>query len=342
MFSSSFILTWALAIAATAPVYAGLNENYINCSGTPGVLVKSCAVTQNAILIDAQPFESNFYVSYQMTCNRNYRGPKPSFSKVSLENGQSLTLQYNDDQTGLLVGTGLGPLTLGDVKPIDLVNLQFNDCQLIFTALTTRPSDRMVTQWEGEKAAKRAVRAEYLRLTKEQVKLNTSQLAGQQGNLYFRTGQKIASACLIGRYESEPLYSDVIADLKNNYIASFGEDFSVTPEQCAARTLPKPSLHGLTCDVFTAEGLQKQLARNLTQADRFFYETCQIENNYNELLTWFQHKQTELAALIGEVELEGLADIKASLQTLLQNIDQVTNGSCTEKSCQVVDVAMGS
>lgn len=119
-------------------IYAG--PNLITCLGNPGTLVNKCAVAQDTVLAGVQPHDSEFYVSYKMTCDRNYRGPKPSFINISLENGQALNLQYNFEGSNLLVGTGVGPLILRDSKPIDLINLQFNECHLVFHNIETRYS----------------------------------------------------------------------------------------------------------------------------------------------------------------------------------------------------------
>jgi hypothetical protein len=122
-----------LAISAGATSFAQINSNLIACQGIQGHLVNRCHLAQETVLARAQPYESEFRVDYRMTCNRNYRGPKASFTSVFLENGQALNLQYNYEGSNLLVGTGIGPLVLRDVKPVDLANMQFNECQLVFT-----------------------------------------------------------------------------------------------------------------------------------------------------------------------------------------------------------------
>lgn len=338
-YTKLFLATF-LCLSGASAAQGSVHTNLISCQGTQGSLVNKCQVAQETVLAAVQPYESDFRVDYRMTCNRNYRGPKPSFSSLILENGQSLALQYNFEGSNLLVGTGNGPLILRDAKPIDLSNLQFNGCELVFTKVTASPSARVLAEREAEKARQRAVRTEYLRLTREQVELNSDQLVGQQSNLYFRTGQRIASACLIRRYETDPIYQDLIADLRNSYVATFGSDASVTAEECASRSLPKVSLRGLTCDLFTVEGIQKQLARGIPAEDRFFYESCQIELNYTALLDWFDQKKTELSKVIAEVEAEGLADIRAELEGVFRKVDSALGSSCSESSCQVVDVAV--
>ena len=85
------------------------------------------------------------------------------------------------------------------------------------------------------------------------------------------------------------------------------------------------------------EGIQKQLAKAIPQQDRFFYETCLVEINYNSLLSWFQSKKDELTQTIASVQIEGLEDIRQGLSDLASKVDSAVSKACSETTCEVVD-----
>lgn len=126
-----------------------LNNNIMRCNLKNG-LQRDCAVPQNLEVLPRQEIESDFYVSYALSCDRKYSGPKPSTIQLRLDSGSALTLNYKDAQSRVLVGSGMGPMTLTDSLPQELANRSFGDCQLSFSELRATPSAKVRAVWEAE------------------------------------------------------------------------------------------------------------------------------------------------------------------------------------------------
>ncbi len=127
-------------------------DNLISCGTSAGFLFR-CAIPTTTSLLSAQSVESNYSLSYQMTCNRNYPGPVASRLRVSLSDGTPFVLNYNDTKQNTVVGTGKGELTLVDSFPKELAGLKYQDCSLKIWDVKASPSAKVVEAWKAEKAS---------------------------------------------------------------------------------------------------------------------------------------------------------------------------------------------
>ena len=127
-------------------------DNLISCGSSAGFQFR-CSVPDMTSLLAAQSVESDYKISYQLTCNRNYPGPVPSQLRMSLSNGASLTLNYNDRQENILVGTGSGELALVDSNPKEMAVLKFRECSLKIWDVKATPSTTVVAAWAAEKTS---------------------------------------------------------------------------------------------------------------------------------------------------------------------------------------------
>ncbi len=125
-------------------------ENLISCGTSAGYQFR-CSIPATTILLQAQPVESDYSLSYQMTCDRNYPDPVASRIKISIANGTTFTLNYKDKKESVKVGTGTGELSLFDSFPKELAGLKFQECSLKIWDVKATPSTRVVNAWKAEK-----------------------------------------------------------------------------------------------------------------------------------------------------------------------------------------------
>ncbi len=146
------------ALLASESIYANslANTNLISCDPSSG-LQKNCHIQQDLQLIDKQSVESDFFVSYSMSCDRKYPGPLASKIAVKVSDGSSLTLNYKDSQTNILVGSGFGPLTMSDSLPNELGFRSFGSCDLVFSQIIAKPSQKVKAVWQSELDGVRAL-----------------------------------------------------------------------------------------------------------------------------------------------------------------------------------------
>lgn len=147
----------ALALfASPAAAEVLLNVNLMRCE-LQGGLQRNCAVPQGLELLAQQEVESDFYVYYTLSCDRNYSGPQPSRIQLGLDSGLPFTLNYKDSQNRAMVGTGFGPLVLSDSFPKELEYRSFKECQLSFSEVRAVPSARVRSVWQAELVGKLAL-----------------------------------------------------------------------------------------------------------------------------------------------------------------------------------------
>ncbi len=130
-----------------------IGRELISCEAK-GRFVESCFVTPSTLL-DRMATESDFYVSYTLTCDRANGSARPSAIQVSLADGASVFLNYSETKTDLYVGRGFGPLSLNDTSPVQLKSRLFSSgCSLTFAAITAKPSPEVLARMAAEKSDK--------------------------------------------------------------------------------------------------------------------------------------------------------------------------------------------
>ncbi len=298
--SHQLLIVLIMSLAFSLPMEASVDENQIQCSNHAGGGVSSCAVNQNAILAEVQPYESDFLINYKMTCNRNFRGPRPSFIGVFVEGGGSLSLQYNFEGNDLLVGTGMGPLVLRDTKPFDLITYQFKDCQLVFNKIVTRPSAKMQLAWSQTEAAYDALLAE-----KE---LKSNEMSRIISKLSSLAGDKDSFNCLVSKSQEDPLLVGIFKDLKSEYENLYGA-FESIGTQCGSDAVNSLSLNIDFCRSHPGD------------LDSYF---CVVFDKYSQLEHWY------------DSALEKIEDIKMqnnqAPELLLQKINRIEQDLIGEQS----------
>ncbi|MBC7531601.1 MAG: hypothetical protein H7318_08485 [Oligoflexus sp.] len=143
---------FALAVLILTPNLKAntlVNNNLMTCDSGPS-LQKNCHVQQGLELIPKQGIESDFHVSYKLTCDRKYKGPVPSKISIQVQDGSTTILNYKDEQVDVLIGTGYGPLTIQDALPQELAFRSFADCQLSFSSILSTPSQRVRSVWQAQ------------------------------------------------------------------------------------------------------------------------------------------------------------------------------------------------
>lgn len=337
-------LSIALFLLLTIPVNsnaAPIDQNLVSCSGNPGTMVQACSIA-NQEMAPAQPYDSDFYVSYRMSCNRSYPGPKPSRVQVKLENGQALTLNYNEDAAEVLVGTGRGPLTLTDTLPNELKNYRFNTCDLVFTKVRVEMGAAERQRIEDEKKAVREAHLTYLENLNQQVEFNRPLLLSQQAGLYFRMKLRTDAACLISRWANDDLFAEVVEDMKEKFASSFGP-LEASTLDCSSQVYPELEMGGMKCSLFKLEGVSAMLANpDLPPQNRFFFETCVAEKNYLALYEWYAARAPELEQKLQEIQALGISDLTAQAEDLADKVHALLAGSCTSTSCPTKDVPVSS
>ena len=126
-----------------------LNKNLMTCDPKNGVET-NCRITEGLVLTPIQPVESDFYVSYAMTCNRGYPNPVPSKISLKIENGNGLILNYKDSKVSSFVGTGVGPLIISDSFPKELAFRSHGSCELVLNNISVHPSASIKAVWNAE------------------------------------------------------------------------------------------------------------------------------------------------------------------------------------------------
>lgn len=332
-----FLAIAAVIVPAQAFAFS-FNQNSIECSGTQGSLVEKCILPSTQIA-PAQTTDSDFFISYSMTCDQGTDGPERSSLVASLPNGKEISLNSNQPSlSNVYIGSGVGPLVLKDNSPDELMNGRFNDCQLLISVVRVELSAAELARRSAETAAVREKHATLLQSTKQEIELHRQMLVSLQSSLYFRSGQRNEMACLIKTWSNDEIFVEMVVDLKTKYESVFGE-FKEAEFDCTAKKFPQLSNEGMTCSDYTVEGVQKAL-RNMAISlnSRYFYESCSTEKSYSQLLSWYEEQSKTLGAAILQIKAAELPDLTNELEGLHKEVSSILERTCTPEKCAVVPV----
>lgn len=197
-------------------------ENLIRCQSDLGY--DSYCKASTGMLLEAQPFHSTFFMTYDMSCDPGLTSPRPSALKLVIhtENGQKneRMIAFKSVET-LEPIDGFGPIELIDIRPSELNSKHYQPgCNLSITI--EKSKSQRTLQQERERMA----RIDGYLLQAERVSADEFRLMMLFHADIMRTARDKALACVIRKSESDPLYLDIASELKLTYLLIFGEEYS--------------------------------------------------------------------------------------------------------------------
>ena len=118
----------------------------------------------------------------------------------------------------------------------------------------------------------------FLESIKPYIKRNTIEMSKAQINYLFNSGLKEQTSCLIKRWSDDPLYEDVVSDMKNTFSASFGDEYKKDAYACdgvrsdLVKTPETEICEDLKCSKY--QKIKMIASGSLSPSDVFSYNTC--------------------------------------------------------------------
>jgi hypothetical protein len=296
------LLLAALIFISTLPAYSFINSNLISCPDRSGGYLFHCAIAQNLELKGAQPYESDFFVSYTLTCNRGYAGPVPSKMELRLEKGTSFPMNFNSSVERIKVGTGYGPLTIFDTLPQQLYLRPLAECSLTFSSIEAVPSAATAQKLEQISATLKDINSNLAAKEKEAVTYYSNFISDAAG--------KEALYCLIKNYDDPIINSEeLLKELKNLYFSQYSDTYVEGKYACPVVT--------------KAADVAQQC-----ETDPYSQRACAFYTLHKRAKEWMTTKMTELESFdsfAGSPFRESVSAAKAKLTAILSKLSPKGN-----------------
>jgi hypothetical protein len=158
-----------------------------------------------------------------------------------------------------------------------------------------------VAKWnECEVRKTRAELTEYIQGVESNLDLMGKELIENSRNLLKLTGNEIGMACYIKRWESDPLYRDVIEELKTTQFPElFGVPYDPTKYDCSS-----PSELTLSTETCSDSTLR-----------------CKFQTGYNAAFEFFKSNKTEVITLLDDLVARTDSTYKTKLEELNSKLD---------------------
>lgn len=165
----------------------------------------------------------------------------------------------------------------------------------------------------------------YMALTEPYIAINAINMAKAQASYLFSSGQKKLSSCLIERWDSNLLYEEIVSDMKNFYLAMYGEDFLAGVYECQKETgIEEPILNDSTCAEYSLYQITESIEKeDLSLTDRRFFEVCQELQVYQMYQKWFKDNIKEVRNLQKDLVASTSSEYQRKLEDLLIKLESV-------------------
>lgn len=169
----------------------------------------------------------------------------------------------------------------------------------------------------------------YIDATSETLVTYSEVLPSRQGELFARLKSENGMGCTIRKYDTtDALFEDVVKDLKEQFLIIFGYQVEDATLDCRPETLKgaaiKVMLSDIDCDNLSKDAiasLAKPESSSEAQLARF-KQTCTLKKSYDALVTWFETKEDETAALISDLAAQADPSAKQRLVELQSKLAQ--------------------
>jgi hypothetical protein len=180
----------------------------------------------------------------------------------------------------------------------------------------------------------------YIDANAANIPLLSQQLAVAQGGYIFGSKQAKLASCLIKRHQNDPLYEDVVIDLKATYTAMFGIAYDDSQFDCdnSLETV-EYTYQGKSCQNVSAAEISTKLSiPTLATSERYFYELCQQKQTANSLTNWFKFQVEEADLLLGDLVARSNPDVAEKLQSFKANLKKIDAASAACNNCRITKV----
>ncbi len=172
---------------------------------------------------------------------------------------------------------------------------QYNSC--------TRPEFGVAQYRECSLSKTTGELTEYLSATPEQIRLYSTQMTRWKGIYYSETGNELGLGCTIKRYTSDPLYQEIVIEIRQKFTAIFHHEPSPTKDYCSQTAAATGEV--MPCD-------------NADQSPK-----CVASKSYFEMHSDLLATKSNLALLRSEI----VAASDASLQASIDKLSDITNAA---------------
>lgn len=221
-------LFFAMLLVGWIPSLYGANHTgLVTCTRIFSDVDGECKIAVSK-LEDKQNVNSTFAINYHMTCDPGGSPNQPSTLRIitDTEGGnQSQTIvNYKTDASYKI--DGYGPIKLTDVDPVGFASLNFNgSCELRVNVSITKSARTIQEETDFLNKID-----QFLSGSRTELNDTFKLMVQYKADVFSEQKNKAALACTINKYMTDALYDDIIADLKADYLLSFGESF--TPSAC--------------------------------------------------------------------------------------------------------------
>ena len=179
----------------------------------------------------------------------------------------------------------------------------------------------------------------FVTTTKALIPSHSILLAQFKSNFLFESKQQKLSTCFIERYSTDPLYEDIIVDLKATYSAIFGEEYESGIFDCTnSEYTPSFVYEEFNCNNFgSVESLNEALESDTSAQATRFKDVCSNKIYYDSYRRWFLDSIAEVDKLLNDVVAKSSPDYKSKLQTLKTQIEALSLKD-TENDENIVDI----
>ncbi len=233
---------------------------------------------------------------------RDVLNPNPSYGAASFV---SFTPKYNYIACAVRVKRCERPEVIETCRLPDFGVETYNECRNIAHEIESfptceRPEFGVASYNECEIRKTRAELTAYIANLDPNIDVMGVALLQNTGNLLKLDSNETGLACYIKRWDSDPLFSDAISDLKTiQFPALFGVAYDPSKYNCSGQTVF--SLPTTSC----SDGSPR----------------CKFQTAYNASVEFFTRNKDEVTALLDDVVARNDETVKAQLQALNAKLD---------------------
>lgn len=166
----------------------------------------------------------------------------------------------------------------------------------------------------------------YIDATAESLETYRLILPERKADLFSRTKDERAFACLINDYKNRTVYEALVEDLAKKYLLVFGykpEDAIFDCDATSPAAEVKFTIGSIDCDNLTLDTistLSKPDGVSDTQFSRF-KQNCTLKKSHDSLIDWFDTKRDEIGLLMSDLAAANDPNAQTKLKNLKTQID---------------------
>lgn len=170
--------------------------------------------------------------------------------------------------------------------------------------------------------------AAFIQATNETIQTNLIIYPNRKADLFSRANEEGAFACLIRKYLVDPMYEDVVKDLREKFLTVFGYEEVDAVVDCAQTTTDPTNvsfvIEDLDCDNLDRSALPALVKPEAVSDGQFarFKQNCTLKKSYEVLADWYVTKANEAALYQQDLGEKGYNALDGELQNLRQKLNE--------------------